>query len=131
MQELERRQHGNFSIGADRQKLNLLRELRKVCEKQCVLEVGESSVHLRVDPIHIFILRILGQRQVACGVDFLPVFLFSCCFALAVIDTSVKNIFEALKLVIEMVTGRADFGECSNILMRVHLCAMIIINYLE
>ena len=66
-------------------------------------------MHLRIDSVLIFVLRILGQREVACGVDSLPVFLFSSRFILAVIDTSLKNIFEALKLVIDMVTGRADF----------------------
>jgi hypothetical protein len=74
-------------------------------------------VHLRIDSVLIFMLRILGQLQVTCGIDSLPVFLFSSRFVLAVIDTSLKNIFEALKLVIVIVTGRADFGECSNILM--------------
>ena len=65
------------------------------------MKVGEGLVHLRIDSVLIFILSILGQRQVACGVDFLRDFLFSSRFVLAVICTSFKNIFEPLKLVIE------------------------------
>ena len=88
-------------------------------------------MHLRIDSVLIFVLRILGQRQVTGGVDSLPIFFFLSRFVLAVIAASFKNIFGDLKLVIEMVTDRADFGECSNILKRVHQCAMNKINYLE
>ena len=99
------------------------RELRKVGEEQCVLKVGESLVHLRIDSILIILLRLIfWQWEVAGGVNSLSNIFLSLCFVLAVTCTTSENIFDDLELVGDgdTVTVRADFGECSNILMREH-----------